>query len=116
LQVLSIAFDSHGNKWFGTACGILEFNDYTASSISPHSQDEIFIWPNPTNSYININLSGQNCNNEISVLDIKGSLVFKKTVSSNNIQLDISNFKQGLYFVYVNNGPFRVLKQIIKYD
>src|SRR5665647_106808 len=69
LQVLSIAFDLHGNKWFGTACGILEFNDLTASISSPNSQNEISIGPNPANSFVNIDLSGQNSNNEISVLD-----------------------------------------------
>ena len=116
LQAFSIAFDSHGNKWFGTACGILEFNDLTASISSPHSQNEINIWPNPANSYVNIDLSGQNGNNEISVLDSKGSLVLKKTVSSNNVQLNISNFQQGLYFIDVNTGSNRAIKKLVKYN
>jgi len=116
LQVLSIDFDSHGNKWFGTACGILKFDDLTASISSPYSQNEISIWPNPANSYVNIDLSGQNRNNEISVLDVKGSLVLKKTVSSNNVQLNISNFQQGLYFISVNTGSNRIIKKLVKYN
>jgi len=115
LQVLSIAFDSHGNKWFGTACGILKFDDLTASISSPYSQNEIRIWPNPANSYINIDLSGQNSCNEISVFDSKGSLVLKKTVSLNNVQLNISDFQQGLYFIRVNTGSNRLIKKLVKY-
>ena len=116
LQVLSIDFDSHGNKWFGTACGILKFDDLTASISSPYSQNEISIGPNPANSYVNIDLSGQNICNEISVLDSKGSLVLKKTVSSNNVQLNISNFQQGLYFISVNTGSNRIIKKLVKYN
>ena len=114
LQVLSIDFDSHGNKWFGTMCGILEFQDLTSSINSPYSQNEISIWPNPANSYVNINISGQNSNNDISILDSKGLLVFKKTVSSNNVQLNISNFQQGLYFIRVNTGSNRIIKKLVK--
>ena len=116
LQVLSIAFDSHGNKWFGTACGILEFQDLTSLINSPTSQNKMSVWPNPANSYINIDLSGQNSNNDISVIDSKGSLVLKNTISSNKVQLNISNFKQGLYFISVNTGSNRIVKPIIKYD
>ncbi|MFA6403601.1 MAG: T9SS type A sorting domain-containing protein [Salinivirgaceae bacterium] len=114
LQVLSIDFDSHGNKWFGTTCGILKFDDY-ASSVTSHSQNEISVWPNPANSYINIDLTGENSTNEISVLDVKGSLMLKKTVSSGNVQLNISDFEQGLYFISVNTGLYRIIKPIVKY-
>ncbi|MDD4970335.1 MAG: two-component regulator propeller domain-containing protein [Paludibacter sp.] len=114
LQVLSIAFDSHGNKWFGTTCGILEFDDLTASISSPYSHNKISIWPNPANSFVNIDLSGQNSNNDISVLDSKGSLILKNTTSSNNVQLNISNFKQGLYFIRVNTGSNIISKRLIK--
>lgn len=116
LQVLSIDFDSHGNKWFGTACGILEFDDLTTSISSLRSQNEISIGPNPANSYVNIDLSGQSRNNEISVFDSKGLLVLKKTGSSNNVQLNISNFQQGLYFICVNTGSNRIIKKLVKYN
>ncbi|WP_291125879.1 T9SS type A sorting domain-containing protein [Flavobacterium sp. UBA6031] len=116
LQVLSIDFDSNGNKWFGTTCGILEFDDLTASINSSYSQNEIRIGPNPANSYVNIDLSGQNSNNEISILDVKGLLVLKKTVSSNNVQLNISDFQQGLYFICVNTGSYRIIKKLVKYN
>jgi ligand-binding sensor domain-containing protein len=116
LQVLSIDFDSYGNKWFGTMCGILEFQDYTAVTNYPQPQNKLSVWPNPANSYVNIDFSGQSGINEVSVHDSKGSLVMKRTASSNNVQLNISNLKQGLYFIYVNTGYCRMVKQIIKYE
>lgn len=114
LQVLSIDFDSHGNKWFGTMCGILEFQDNPVSLIYYFSKNKISISPNPTNSKININLNGQIRNIDISIIDINGSLVLKKNISSNNVQLDISNFRTGAYFINFNTGSFRTIKQIIK--
>ncbi len=114
LQVLSIDFDSHGNLWLGTLCGILEFQNKAVSLIQSHSNTNLNIFPNPANSYININLNSQFLNTEISILDMNGSLVLEKNISSNNIQLNISKLKQGTYFVYVNTGLYRTIKQIIK--
>jgi hypothetical protein len=114
LQVLSIDFDSHGNKWFGTTCGILEFQDNDVSINNSRLNNNISIAPNPANSYIKINLNGQFRNAIISILDINGSLVLEKNIASNNGQLDISNLKQGAYFVYVNSGLYKTIKQIIK--
>jgi hypothetical protein len=31
-----------------------------------------------------------------------------------NLQLDISNFKQGVYFIYINTGSDSVIKKFIK--
>jgi hypothetical protein len=114
LQVLSIDFDSHGNKWFGTTCGILEFQDNTVSLIHSLSNNKISISPNPAKSNININLNGQIRNTELIILDINGSLVLKKNSYTNNLQLDISNLKQGAYFVYIKTEQFRIIKKFIK--
>ncbi len=114
LQVLSIDFDSHGNKWFGTTCGILEFQDNVESIDYSYTLNKITISPNPTIGHIDINLNSQIRNAEISIVDINGSLVLKKNISSNNVQLDISCFKHGTYFICVNTGSSRTIKQIIK--
>jgi len=115
LEIHSIAFDSHGNKWFGTMCGILKFQDNSAAVNNLHSDKKVAIWPNPTNSYLNIKLFDQSIIDNISVYDSKGSLLVKKeNVSMDNFQLNISEFQQGLYFVFVNAGTNRIAKQIFK--
>jgi streptogramin lyase len=114
LQILSIDFDSDGNTWLGTTCGILEFLDNTVSLIHSPANNKISISPNPAKSEININLDSQNGNSEISIFDINGSVILKKNISKNNIQLDISHFKPGTYFIYINKASFKSIKQFIK--
>ncbi len=114
LQVLSIDFDTHGNIWLGTVCGILEFQDNTSSLIHSIPNNKVSISPNPASSIININLDVGINKGEISIININGSLVLKKNIASNNFKLDISNLKQGIYYISFNTGSFRTIKQFIK--
>jgi streptogramin lyase len=114
LQVLSIDFDSHGNTWLGTTCGILEFQGNSVSINNSRIYNEISIFPNPAKSIIRINLNGEIRNAEISIFDINGILLLEKNISSNNLQIDISNFKQGIYFISYNTGSWGTKKQFIK--
>jgi hypothetical protein len=113
-QVHSIVFDSYGNKWFGTTCGIWKFIENTESINYFSFADMIFMFPNPAKYYTNIILSGQLRNGEISVLGRDGSLVFKSNIVRDKFQLDISNLKQGVYFIYINNDRYRIIKKLIK--
>jgi ligand-binding sensor domain-containing protein len=114
LQVLSIDFDSRGNKWFGTNCGILELLDNPESIYHSTINNKICIYPNPAYSKINIYLSDQGTNGKISILHINGSIVLTRQISGENLQLDISNLKQGVYFIYINIGSESVIKKLIK--
>jgi hypothetical protein len=114
VQVLSIDFDSFGNKWFGTTCGIWKFQDNAEYINYFPSTDKIHIFPNPANSYVNIYLSGQMRNGKISILNSNGSSVLRTNISGDNVQLDISNLKQGVHFIYIKNGRYSIVKKLIK--
>lgn len=61
---------------------------------------DILFFPNPTNNYINIS---QNIDyNEIKIYDLFGSLVLIYS-NSNNIQIDVSFLKEGVYFIVFQN-------------
>lgn len=57
------------------------------------------IAPNPANNYVNINFDGTQPA-EIKVVDVLGNVVLSETIS-NSKKLDVSSFRNGIYFVTV---------------
>ncbi|MCB0803696.1 MAG: T9SS type A sorting domain-containing protein [Flavobacteriales bacterium] len=58
------------------------------------SRTEFTIYPNPANNWVQISTKSKNF--EIEVLDMKGSVLYRKT---NSLQIDVSNFHSGIYFI-----------------
>lgn len=114
LQVNSIGFDSDGAVWLATNCGIWQLQDITASVNNSPTDNNINIYPNPANAHININLPGQIKIAEVSFLDINGSFLLKKRIDANVTQFDISNLKQGAYFIYINAELYRRIFRFVK--
>lgn len=77
------------------------------------------IYPNPskTNTYIDLNLSKSN-NVNVSVSNLVGQQVISKNFGqlssgNNTVSIDVSNLKQGIYFVTVMAGTDRITKKIM---
>ena len=91
----------------------------TSVNISPSSDDsnnELFIYPNPTNQNITVSF-GMDKAYSIEIYNSNGQSVYSKQLSKKSLtseSFDISKLQQGVYFVkvYTNNGP--ILKKIIK--
>lgn len=58
------------------------------------------ISPNPANEYVNISV-GSAENTSIKIVDVLGNVVYIETISNDTKNIDISNFKNGVYFVLV---------------
>ncbi len=76
------------------------------------NQKAIQIYPNPVQDVLQIKgLTGEN--NTIKILDLQGKVVFEKLLN-NSKQLDISNLKNGFYFIQLDNAntsaPIKFLK------
>lgn len=71
--------------------------------------DVLEIFPNPTHNIININSNKKI--NKIELYDLQGKLILKENETD---QINISNLKEGVYFIkiYTNNGL--QIKKIIK--
>jgi hypothetical protein len=70
--------------------------------------DEIFVYPNPTNDYIYIsyNASSIVADLDISLYDMLGNKLLSKTFNSNQtnlLKLDVSAFATGTYILQINN-------------
>ena len=64
------------------------------------------ISPNPAIDYFSIATNG-NENINVKIIDILGNNVYNETISSNK-KIDISDFKNGVYFVTVQSSEIRI--------
>ena len=81
-----------GTIWFGSGCdfsSLDEVNSYLS------------IYPNPTNGLLNIDINFNEETN-ITVLNNIGQVVLSLK-TENNITLDLSSVKKGLYFIKLNS-------------
>lgn len=79
---------------------------------------EIKIFPNPTNRNITINMQGLENTSEIQLLNNVGEVLYNEKIDKTNplmhtIEIDMSVFGSGIYFVYIKNkGKVDVLKLV----
>ena len=87
------------------------------TSIKTGYEEEIIISPNPTSSFINIDL---NCTEPIisyQINDINGLMLFQSSVQNQagNLQVDFTSYPSGVYFLSVicNNQPktYKIIKE-----
>ncbi len=119
----SISFTETNDKLF-LAGGSINFGqdrfdeiyileDLTVTSTSNLNEQNISIFPNPANESLTI--VQNNLNHDISIYDISGKLI--QTFSTDNteqIQLDISNLKTGIYFVKLPFEHKNIIRRFIK--
>jgi len=76
------------------------------------------IFPNPSSGIFTITKSN-NLNQpiEIKLVNTLGELIFKQAISKNqnSIDVDISSYNKGIYFLYLSIDNEQVVKKIIKY-
>ena len=75
--------------------------------------NSISIYPNPTNSEVNI--SSENIINSIEIFNSLGQRVYYSVVNSTDKVIDISSFTNGVYILGVNTEKGVIRKKIIKY-
>lgn len=75
--------------------------------------NNFLIYPNPFESIISIQLpEGEKF--QISIINAVGQTIFSTTNTNNIIEIDLSSFSKGLYFIQVSNLKSRIHKKIIK--
>lgn len=68
------------------------------------------VYPNPTNDFLYI--SGIANAENLQIIDSLGRIVSKQTTSENQLQINVSQLKPGMYFVAIENAPpIRFLKK-----
>lgn len=96
------------DKWFDA-----NYNNVTLTiSDKEIPNNDIILYPNPTNGTLNINSKEKV--NEAGIFDIKGVLVSFQSVGINQ-QIEMSNFAPGTYLIkMITENRKTILKQVIK--
>ena len=77
---------------------------------------QINIYPNPTNNLVNIEFSGITAKSTINVYNLVGENIISKEIDpsfTNLLQIDLSSYKSGIYFVTVDTGKNIITKRVM---
>jgi hypothetical protein len=87
------------------------------SGVEGYSENTFNVYPNPVTSGSQIHLSSSSLVNSIEIFDITGKSVYLNEISAvgNDILLDISKLKPGMYFVKLSSEGKTSGKKIIIY-
>jgi len=82
--------------------------DDSSTLITENNQIELFAFPNPVESSLNIDF-GDASFNTLNIYDISGQLLFSKPVATetNRVNLDMSGYNSGVYLVQLE-GKFNI--------
>jgi hypothetical protein len=95
----------NGVAFWGTVLGIEDFKNQTTFSI----------FPNPTNSILNLQLAPNFVNGTINIFNLLGKQVLTKEINSNNFApLDVTTLSKGLYLIKVTSGNNTQTKRFVK--
>lgn len=72
------------------------------------------IFPNPTIDFITINIDSKaEINYNIAIVDLNGSILIEKFINSNNQRVDLSELKNGIYFLFIKDKNCMILSKKI---
>ena len=83
-------------------------------SVDTYGRNDFKIYPNPANDYVTIELNAINTSSKLEVYDIQGKVILvNNNINSESIQLNISEFNSGLYFIKVSNSGASEIQKLI---
>ena len=78
-------------------------------SVNEFDNRQVIIYPNPTNSKINLSLNfSEELNYEL--FSSLGKLLIIGTIKTNNQEIDLSNLSPNIYYLKLSNQVFKILK------
>ena len=93
------------------------FEQDTFSTSDEELKNEIKLFPNPANDFVNINFGDLNLSEaQISISDMQGrqiKTIDKEDISTDQIRVNTSDLSQGIYFVRINSGQFQHTAKLI---
>ncbi len=113
---LSLEFSDRGGSdanWVATRI-ILTYIETGTLSVDDNNLKNIFsVYPNPTNSILNIKIK-DHMNGALSIVDILGNIVYSEEKTEiGGVAVDISNWSHGVYFVTFKIDNHKIVKKII---
>ena len=84
------------------------------AGIDESKLDDVIVYPNPTSTFINIQLSSRSSKGSLAISNLMGEVVLKSELNNRLTKLDVSGFSKGIYFVQITtNQNEKTNKKII---
>ena len=106
------------NIGYGFANPENQINSSSTGIIKNDFSDQIDVFPNPTSNYITIRFHENFQEVNYSIINLSGKIIDQKNIKSNTIiNIDLSNYSRGIYFVNLydkslgRNYKIRVIKK-----
>ncbi|MFZ2896980.1 MAG: T9SS type A sorting domain-containing protein [Saprospiraceae bacterium] len=77
--------------------------------------DEVMIFPNPTKGLLNINTNTESIDGILTVFSISGAELTTRKVKKSNIQIDLSGYENGIYFVRIEMNHKTITRLVMKH-
>lgn len=86
----------------------------TVSVNENYSSKEYSIYPNPTSGLINLHLTNVESNARVEVYSVVGQQIKRNSISTQKMEIDLSDYGKGIYFVQIQNGSNTISEKVIK--
>lgn len=70
----------------------------------------INVSPNPADDYVNFSMSGSE-SYSIRIVDVLGNVVYNETIANGTKGIDVSNFKNGVYFILIESAGVKTVNR-----
>ena len=91
----------------------------TTTSVAAIPAEHVAIFPNPSVDVINIRLTarygtpGNNDQNEVTMFDVTGRKIFHNYFDTEQMQIDVSSYKPGIYFIYLSSNTAASVNKVV---
>lgn len=112
---LSLEFSDRGGSDANWAATRIILTNLELLSVDDNSLKDVFsIYPNPTNSILNIKIK-DNMNGSLSIVDALGNMIYSKAELEigGEVAINVNNWSQGVYFAIFKRDNNKIVKKII---
>lgn len=82
--------------------------------VEPYGAGNVMIYPNPTNTLLNIRLFDYSGQYNIEITSLNGQLIYSTVMEGNTHQIDFTPFPKGAYFITIRSRDYLITRKIIK--
>jgi PKD repeat protein len=99
------------------ACDSLIMVDYITikekdnSGLNDKAMQDIKIYPNPVTSVLTIKVENMK---QLQLVNMSGNVLIQEVINDQSIQLDMSAYHQGIYFLILENKDGRIVQKVVR--
>jgi ligand-binding sensor domain-containing protein len=109
--IRDLEVDSQDDLWVATSTGVSKISDYSGASINEFLINEFNVYPNPVNDrlFIRSKLTIKN----VMLFDLCGKLLKNQNITENEVEIMMSEYPKGMYFLRITIDSQTISKKII---